>query len=243
MRGQNSRRSFCGKFAGITLATGLAEAIPGESAAALRQAGGKNTRSLFGQYCARLEEILEAFDSGEAETISRAAGEAVRCLERGGKLYCALIGHLFHKDGGEIASGRIGNPVLFNRDTSAMKAGDFFVTMSPAEAKGAKGKGVFCVGFTSPYFLNEETPPLALADSPAEALRNPENLLLSQVCDITIRCRAPYEEGILISPFISTPVIPVTSQMTALFYWALAGEIMARLAAKGVFPPIAGERG
>jgi uncharacterized phosphosugar-binding protein len=241
MRGKISRRRFWRKSAGISLAAGLANALPGNQAAAIWPGKSRNEPSLFDRYCSRIEEILKEFESAETGKISRAAEEAVRCLEKRGKLYCNLLGHLFYKNGGESAPDRIGNPVLFSRDTGAAKAGDFLVTMSPAEAKSAKERGVFCVGFTSPYFLNEETPPLALADVSADVLRNPENLMLSRICAITIRCHTPYHEGILESPLLSTPVIPATSQVTALFYWALAGEIVERLARKGIYPPIAGE--
>ena len=101
------------------------------------------------------------------------------------------------------------------------------------EAKRAKEKGVFVAGLTSPYFLHEETPPLALAENAAEVLRNPDNLMLSQICDVTIRTHVPVVEGILDHPLISTPLIPATSQITAVVYWALAGEIAVRLARAG----------
>ncbi|MHB9030555.1 MAG: phosphoheptose isomerase family protein [Candidatus Latescibacterota bacterium] len=242
MSGNRSRRRFWRKLGGISLAAGLTGAHSEESSASIPP-GKQYSRSLFDQYCERFGEILATFESGEPENISRAAEEAVNCIQRGGKLFCNLLGHLFYKDGGEIAPDRIGNPALFSLDTSAAKAGDFLVVMSPAEAKKAKEKGVFCVGFTSPYYLNEETPPLALADAPSEVLRNPENLMLSKVCDITVRCHTAYDEGILNSPSLSTPVIPATSQITALFYWALAGEITVRLARKGIYLSIAGEKG
>ncbi len=240
MMNDTSRRRFWIKLGGVPLAAGLAAASPAPGAALAGSGAPSRPESLLEEYFTRFRRIIEMFEADEGEKISRAAEEAVRCLERGGKLYCGLLGHLFYKNGGEIALNRIGNPDLFSRDTNAAGAGDFLLTMSPSEAKRAKEKGVFCVGFTSPYFLHEDTPPLALTDSPADVLRNPENLLLSEICDITIRCHVPYTEGILESPALSTQVIPATSQVTAILYWSLAGEITLRLARKEIYPAVAG---
>ena len=241
MKRDASRRQFWVKLGGVPLAAALGGSLPAKGAVESRPKHFQRKRSMLEGYFTRFGEILKEFETDELTMITRAAEEAVRCLERGGKLYCGLLGHLFYKNGGEIAPGRVGNPALFTLDTNAAGEGDFLLVMSPTEAKKAKDKGVFCVGFTSPYFLHEETPPLALAENPAEVLRNPDQRMLSDICDITIRCHTPYTEGIMESPAISTPVIPATSQITAILYWSLAGEITARLARKGVFPKVAGE--
>jgi len=230
-----SRRTFCALAAGTALAIS-----PGGMNSASGAPSPRN-ESLLDGYFRRFREILDTIREREADSIARAADSAVACIGHGGILYNSLIGHLFYKNGGEIGPNRIGNPVLFIRDAASAKAGDFLLTMSPMEAKRAKDKGVFVVGVTSPYFLHEETPPLALAENPAEVLRNPDNLMLSQVCDITIRTHVPVGEGILEDPRISTPLIPATSQVTAVVYWALAGEIAVRLARKGVPVRVAGE--
>jgi uncharacterized phosphosugar-binding protein len=240
MKGNRSRRKFLKKFGGVPLAAGLGAGLSPEEASARSEKPREGT-SLLDEYFDRFGGILGQFESREAVKIHRAAQEALRCIENGGKLYCGLLGHLFYRAGGEIAPDRIGNPVLFNLDIDRAGAGDFLVVMSPAAAKRAKDRGAFCVGFTSPYYLNEETPPLALEDEPAEVLRNPDNLMLSDICDITIRCHAPYDEGLLKSPLLGTPVIPATSQITAVLYWSLAGEIASGLAEKGLSPDIAGE--
>lgn len=240
MKIDTSRRRFWVKLSGVSMAV-TGGVLSGPAAARSEFRVPSRRESLLEEYFTGFREILNAFETGESEKISRAAEEAVRCLEQGGKLYCGLLGHLFYMNGGEIGPNRIGNPALFSLDINAAGAGDFLLVMSPAEAKKAKDKGAFCVGFTSPYFLHEETPPLALAENPAEVLRNPDQLMLSDICEITIRCHVPYTEGILVSSAISTPVIPATSQITAILYWSLAGEITARLFRKGVFPEIAGE--
>jgi len=236
-----SRRRFGVVTVSAALAIGSGKVDIATSAAESSFHSTSSGESLLDGYFDRFREILDTFREREADSIARAADAAVACIGRGGILYNSLIGHLFYKNGGEIGPNRIGNPVLFIRDAAAAKVGDFLLTMSPMEAKRAKDKGVFCVGVTSPYFLQEETPPLALAETPAEVLRNPDNLMLSQVCDITIRTHVPVVEGILEPPRISTPLIPATSQITAILYWALAGEIAVRLARKGIPVRVAGE--
>ena len=245
-----SRRSFFGGTGELALIAGMLggtaccrEVEQTESVSLPRP----TKETMFEQYIGKLREILVAFMTGEEETIGRAADLAVQCYDKGGKLYAALIGHLFaYQDGGEIAEHRIGNPGLFimrthfSLDTEELAPGDFLLTMVPTEAKKAKEKGVWCVGLTSPYFKNEDTPPLALHDNPPSVLRNPEGLTLTEICDITINCHCPYTDGLLYSDRLSVEAIPSAGHITIMFYWALVGSIIERLAKKGIFPVVTG---
>lgn len=236
MKNGISRRLFyeCLGISGFFLGAGGCSILKRSSNVQMRE------ETMLDQYLRKFKNILTAFKESETKSIEEAAYLAVLCMEKGGHLYSGLIGHLFYKDGGEIAADRIGNPALFRLDSKEIEAGDFLLTMSPAEAVRAKEKGVMCVGFTSPYFRKGDTPPLALTENPPEVLQNPGDRMLSEICDVTVECHVPCTDGILESSRLAYPAIPAAGQVTLIFYWALAGAITERLARKGRYPVVAG---
>jgi len=232
MADNQTRRTFFGTAGSAGFGMAAAGGFSVESRAASRGPEKNRRETMLEQYFRRFGEILAAFREEEWEKIGRAADMAVACIERGGKLYSTLSGHLFQGDGGDTALDRIGNPELFNRDTKDMKAGDFLVTMNASAAKEAREKGVKVVGWTAPFSRKGDTPPLGL--------QNPQELILEEVCDVTVECHVPYTDGILFSDKIHVRPIPASGQMTILFYWVLTAAVVDRLAVKGKSVKVAG---
>jgi len=228
MKNNQTRRTF---FRNTCTAGILAASVGGITGTAYAASIGKKIladETMLEQYLKRFQKILMTFKKLEMEKISRAADMAAASFLTGGKLYQSLTGHIIS---GEISQTRIGNPKLFTGDMENMKAGDFLVTTRSSQANEAKKKGVKVVGFTTPFYRKEDTPPLGL--------ENPGDIMLSDVCDITIKSYVPYTDGILYSDRIHIRPIPASGQMTIIFYWALVGGITFRLAQKGKYPVIA----
>ena len=232
MNDNQTRRNFFGTLG--TAGFGMAAAggfISGCTSGSI-PSDTETPETMLGQYFRRFREILTAFRDEELGKIGQAADMAAECVMNGGRLYSTLGGHLFQKDGGDTAIDRIGNPELFNRDTEDMKSGDFLVTMRASQAKEARGKGIKVVGWTSPFRRKGDTPPLGL--------QKPQDMILEEVCDITIECHVPYTDGILFTDKIHVRPIPASGQMTLIFYWTLTAAIVERLAKKGKTLMIAG---
>ncbi|MFC1509469.1 hypothetical protein ACFL60_07285 [Candidatus Omnitrophota bacterium] len=232
MKDNQTRRNFFGIIGtagfGLAAAGGMISGCTSGST----PSDTENPETMLGQYFHRFSEILTAFRDEELDKIGQAADMAAECFMSGGKLYSTLGGHLFQKDGGDTANDRIGNPVLFNRDTEDMKTGDFLVTMGASQAKDAQEKGIKVVGWTSPFRRKGDTPPLGL--------EKPQDMILEEVCDVTIECHVPYTDGILYSEKIHVRPIPGSGQMTLIFYWTLTAAIVERLAEKGKNLTVAG---
>ena len=232
MNDNQTRRKFFGTTGtagfGLTATGGLISGCSSGSEPTVNDA----PETMLGQYFRRFREILTAFREEEMGKIGQAADMAVECIMSGGKLYSTLGGHLFQKDGGDTAVDRIGNPELFNRDTKDMKSGDFLVTMGASQAKEAREKGIKVVGWTSPFRRKGDTPPLGL--------QKPQDMILEEVCDVTIECHVPYNDGILYSEKIHVRPIPGSGQMTLIFYWILTAAVVERLVKKGKRLTVAG---
>lgn len=228
MKNNQTRRTFF-RNAGTTGL--LAASVGGTTGTAHAASLGKKIladETMLEQYLKKFQKILRAFKKVELEKISRAADMAAECFLIGGKLFQSLTGHIIS---GETSQTRIGTPKLFTGNMETMKVGDFLVTTRPSQANEAKKKGVRVVGFTTPFYRKEDTPPLGL--------ENPGDIMLSDVCDITINSYVPYTDGILFSDRIHVRPIPAAGQMTILFYWALVGGITFRLTKEGKYPVIA----
>jgi uncharacterized phosphosugar-binding protein len=119
-------------------------------------------------------------------------------------------------------------------DTAPLRPGDVLIIVSlsgrntlPVElAHSARERGLTVIGVTSLAYARESTPSNALG------------AFLADHCDVVIDSKVAVGDAELTAPGVPAPFAPASTVVTCAVLQAVTAEAAARLAARGVEPPV-----